>query len=155
MQTLPRESVAMIIQPGVGVGDLRFGMTKEAVVTSLGTPDREYVPNHMPNYIELAYERLGIYVAFEEGKVCKAFKLFAVSRAILWGGAIFRKSVREVGEWMKSKESETRYDKTSECFISRTLGISVFAPDFHDEPEMPPACVLVYAGDYRKDLPTE
>ncbi len=62
----------MKIKPGIGIGDIKFGMTQDEVVKILGEPDRIIEDSEDENKLYLEYNehrlRLTIYVD-EEGRL--------------------------------------------------------------------------------------
>jgi outer membrane lipoprotein-sorting protein len=76
----PNATTGFRIEPGIGIGDIRFGMTQEQVVEALGRPDkiwdypehREVTLVYRPRGLEISVREDGGVIAFECSAECFA-----------------------------------------------------------------------------------
>ena len=88
------------IEPGAGLGDLKFGLSTEAVHSHLGGPDEsEFMDAETRDVAIWYYERLRLQIIFEKldcGQHCATQFTTSYPSATLWGLNVVGRTEDEV-----------------------------------------------------------
>ena len=102
------------IKPGIGLGDLRFGSTRDEVEVYLGKPDRlesELEPGACPMWY---YDSIGVSISFDDDDLRLNIIETSSPSATLNGHTLIGKTKDEVMSFIESNISgsheEERYD---------------------------------------------
>lgn len=99
--------IAMNIEPGVGYGPIRLGMSRADVETVLGPPETSVMVDEQGDTI-LRYCVIGIAsLCFDRDEEFRltAIELDGRSRATLWGKKLFECRVDELEEFLKARSA--------------------------------------------------
>ncbi len=140
--------MAMVIHPNTGAGGVALGMSKPEVEQALGAPSREFVRNQFSVGPEWEYRGRGIIVGFNAKGACETLQLATPCDPVLRG-------IHLLGMGATSAMAALRrLDPTAalhgDTLISSSLGVSIFAPEVDNHPEVPASGVLVFGPGYYK-----
>jgi hypothetical protein len=132
------------VEPYVGIGPIRFGMTRDDVRRVLGRPSRSFLKGQVePND---AYEKLHLHVGYDtEGRV-ETVETFE-SSAIEWRGVkLFERSYMQLRDMFLEAGASLRFE--DDGFESLQHGIGVWAPLDDDDEENVVKSILVFRKGY-------
>lgn len=140
--------MAMVINPNTGAGGVAFGMSQPAVERALGAPSREFVRNQFSIGPEWEYRGRGIIVSFNAKEACDALQLAAPCDPVLRG--IHLLSMGAASAMAALRRLDPAATLHGDTLMSSSLGVSIFAPEVDNHPEVPASGVLVFGPEYYK-----
>lgn len=132
----------LIISPYVGVGPLRFGMTRAEVRLSLSSTPRE-VQKSMTSPLKTdSFRDWNLHVSYRDDYICNAVELWRGANPVLHGCELM--ATRYTALLDEFRKLDTNLEIAVGTFISRQFGISVHSPD----PAGTPESVLAFERGY-------
>jgi hypothetical protein len=116
-------NIETIINPGVGFGTIKFGMSTKDVESRLGKPESFENPNE-DGSIVYEYESIGInYLMFDEETNFQLdnIELNKKSNAILWNSKLFELTFDDIEALFKSKGYVLKYEDIVKDFNSEEV----------------------------------
>jgi hypothetical protein len=138
----------LIVTPLKSVGKIEFGASPDGIRSAVNSPWKTFLKDiAAPDEPTDAFDEIGLHVYYVAGK-CEAVECFAPAELILQGQQLLGEPYKVVKEWLESMDSNIHpYDSG---IRARTLGISLYAPNFSEteNPDAPVSGVLVGSQEY-------
>lgn len=138
------------LEPYMGVGPLRLGMTKHEVQSLFAGQARSFrkVPDErVPS--DLVDNSVCVYYD-EEGRA-EAIELAAPQEPTLAGRKLLGRPFSEVRAWLQILDSDLEVDASGAQ--SRRVGISVYAPGANKDPDQPIEGAMIFRRGYYDEHP--
>src|SRR6188768_2838145 len=101
------------IMPYVGIGKIRFGMTKEEVRATLGVPFESFLKSESSELPTDAFDSLSIHVYYKLPGVCEAIEFGDFGENPTFKGYKFMgKPYKMVEDWLKNLDPDCYKDNT-------------------------------------------
>lgn len=137
------------IEPYVGVGPIRLGMTRAQVRAVVPSPAHEFMLSPQSPSPTDAFDELGIHVEYSAQDVCEAVEMFKITSPTLFGRTLMGEDFEKLVLWLREMDPALEIDRAG--LISKVLGIALYAPAGPDEPHKPVEAVLVFRRNYYED----
>lgn len=142
------------IQPYIGVGSIRFGMTRDEVRAAVDAEVREFRRGVQGGDPDDLFPTLGFFAYYGTSGTCGAVEFSRLASPTLNGQTFFERPYNEVRQWLRTLDPAVQ--ETTDGLRSDYLGIVVSAPgasELSDEElaeyaEDIPEAVLVFASGY-------
>ncbi len=128
------------------VGPLRFGMRLRQIEECLGKKADVFRGFGDSKLARALLENTGVFVDFVYPDVSVAYELALPAKPCLEQRSLLEESADSLFAWLKSIDANWRQYDCGIMYFS--LGISIYAPNFDDEPNVPPESVLVFDRGY-------
>jgi hypothetical protein len=129
-----------VIDPYVGAGVLRLGMTPAEVQKALNFNPRKYRRLH-----EKEDDYRICFVYYKEPEICNAIEFFPPASVLFHGKNLLDCSLKEAMEFVRQYDSDLEIEAG---FISHKYGFGVYAEFGIYEPENPVETVIVFEKGY-------
>jgi hypothetical protein len=139
------------IEPYVGVGPIRLGMTREEVHTTI-LEQRKPTMHRGREKPGDFFPALGLFVDYRAPGSCE-FVEFALSSPVsptLHNQAFLGQAYRLARAWFEAADPDLETDGAG--LISRRFGIALYAGSAEKEPDEPVEAVAVFEKDYYDQL---
>jgi len=140
------------IRPYVGVGPLRFGMTRTAVGAALRSKARALRRGSASASPTDAFEEEGVYVEYDGEDECEAIEMASPALPTLQGRSLIGVPFKELRDWLASVDATLEVDNAG--LTSPLFGIGLFAPAAAKEPLEAVEAVIAFRRGYY-DEPAE
>lgn len=135
----------MMIEPYVGIGSIRLGMTREEVNEAVGWQPKRFKKSRDADLLSDNFDGF-IFVYYREPDVCEAVEVAEPAVPIFRGQRLLETPFAELLRWFKTIDETLETDSTG--LTSKKYGIGLYAPDAEDEPDKPAEGVIVFEEDY-------
>lgn len=136
----------LIIQPYIGIGAIRFGMTRQQVRQVINQPVESFLRHSTDELPTDYFENLGLYVEYKNEGICQAVEMAKPANPIWRGQAFLNLSFAEVKAWFETIDPRLEIDDTG--LISYQFGIGIYAPDCEEMPEKTVEGLIVFEQGY-------
>jgi hypothetical protein len=134
----------LIIDPYVGVGPIRIGMTAEEVTNLLGPPHHT---TDKASLVCLCYFDSAVQVALKDPGVCEAVEVWGPPAQVsLKSELLIGRRFHEIRRWFRKLDPSVAV--TSTGLKSFEYGVALYARDALGSPRDPVESVLVFERDY-------
>ena len=133
-----------IIEPYVGVGKFKFGMTQNEIKVIANEVPMQFKKFEDDEYETEAYKDFFVY--YKNPGICEAIEFFSSAIVIFNGMNILKMPYIDVEEYFLNMDKDLNIGATG--FISFKYGIALSVPDAVDEPSQKPEGVLVFDKGY-------
>lgn len=137
------------IVPNIGVGPIKFGMTREEVRAAIGadaTPFRRAVINTMEQPLQDSFRDLGIFVEYNPLGKCVAVEFGGPAAPSFQGETFLGQPYSRVREWFRTKDSAVEEDDSG--LTSLALGIGIYTPNARANPDRLVEGVIAFKDGY-------
>lgn len=136
-------SSELIIYPYQGVGQIRFGMTREEVRSLLGEPSAIFYKGLNTKSPTDAYDNIGVHIYYHyPSGYCEALEFFEPAQLLLTEKSLFELSFTNLREWLSSQDAELEIDDEGlTCF---KYGLGLYAPEWKEDANLPVQGILVF-----------
>ena len=137
------QSSELLIYPYQGVGQIRFGMTREKVRSLLGEPSATFYKGLNTQSPTDAYDNIGIHIYYHHPSgYCQALEFFEPAQLLLKEKQLFELPFVNLREWLLSQDSELEIDDEGlTCF---KYGLGIYAPDWKEDSNLTAQGILVF-----------
>ena len=136
------QSSELIIYPYQGVGQIRFGMTRAEVRSLLGEPSAIFYKGLNTETSTDAYDNIGVHICYHPSGYCEALEFFEPAQLVLEKKYLFELSFANFRDWLALQDHDLEIDE--EGFTCFKYGISIYAPRWQIEPNLPAEGILVF-----------
>lgn len=137
------------IEPYVGVGPIRLGMTRAQVRALVPSPAHEFMLSPQSPSATDAFNELAIHVEYSALDVCEAVEMSSPASPTLFGRSLIGEDFEKAASWLRELDPALEIDRAG--LISKALGIGLFAEAGPDEPHEPVRAVIVFRRNYYED----
>jgi hypothetical protein len=142
------------IHPYVGVGPIRFGMTRDEVHAVVTSEVRDFRRGRTEGAPDDFFPTLGFFAYYGPDSTCQALEFSRLGPPTLDGQTFFERPYYEVRQWLRTLDPVL--DETADGLRSYHLGIAISAPganelsdeELEDYAEDIPEGVLVFNRGY-------
>jgi hypothetical protein len=134
------------IEPYVGVGPLRFGMSREEVKRALGGEPRVFKKSPLSDALTDAFDESGVHIYYNADDGCCAVELATPASPVLNGQALLGRPFSELRAMFEELDPALKSDGAG--LTSPLFGVSLYAPFARKEPEEPVEAVLAFEEGY-------
>lgn len=132
----------MEIEPYVGVGPVRLGMTVEQVRASVGAEFDTFRKTPMSEMETDAFDSVGFHVHYKLPGVCKSVEVMTPADPTFKGQKLLGQPFNKILKWFKQFDPAVEPDDAG--LVSREFGIALYAPAAKQRPSLPVESVLVF-----------
>ncbi|VEE61138.1 Uncharacterised protein [Shewanella putrefaciens] len=134
------------IIPFEGVGSIKFGMTPKQVRTNLGSGFKSF--KRTPDSVLPCdyYEALGVFIYYKLPSVVEAIEFAEPANPELDKAGLLTMSFNEVHNFLAAKDPSLEIQ--SDSLTSYNLGISVYAPNADEDPNLLIESILLFENGY-------
>jgi hypothetical protein len=136
----------LVINPYIGIGDLKLGMTQAQIRNTLNSEFRSFVRNKYSEMPEDHFPVLGIFIEYKQPGICTSIQVFEPLNPIWRGKQLLSTIFSELSQWFLEIDPERELDDTG--FTSFKYGIGVYAPNCEEEPNCLPESIIVFSKGY-------
>lgn len=129
------------IEPHVGFGPVRLGMTIAQVRESLGVEFKTYRKG-LSEMDTDAFDSVGFYIHYREPGVCKGIELASPAAPTFKGRKLLGQPFNRVLKWFRQLDPSA--EPGGAGVVSHELGIALYAPAAKKLPSLPVESVLVF-----------
>lgn len=143
------------VDPGIGAGELRFGMSRQDVYGILGNPSWRREPNEFTPMTSEQFSPRCCFVDFDPRGRCCAIEFYPDARVTLEGRNIMAMTYDDLVIHLRSKG--VSFKERGDGLRADELGIACWAPQISDPDcsHAPVESLVVYErGYYESDAPT-
>lgn len=129
-----------VINPYVGVSELKFGMSQKEIHAILGEPKDSFKRNEFAKGFTETYS--DCFVNYDAEYRCEAIEFFGKPEVKINNIFLFSTSCAEIRQCLGDiKNNDSGY-------TSFMYGVGIYAPDEYDEPDCLPESVIVFRKGY-------
>ena len=132
----------MEIEPYVGVGPVRLGMTVEQVRESVGAEFDTFRKTPLSEMETDAFDSVGLHVHYKVPGVCKSIDVMPPAAPTFRGHKLLGQPFNQVLKWFRQLDPTVEPDDSG--LVSREFGIALYAPAAKKRPSLPVESVLVF-----------
>lgn len=137
--------MALLIKPFEGIGDIRFGMTREEVRQTIGLEFKSF--SRSPQSVPCDYfSTIGTFCYYDSSGLLEAVELAPPAQPDLDGYMMLELDFSEARRLLS--ERDPGLEAESDSLIAHQIGISVYAPLAKDDPAAPIESALVFRRGY-------
>lgn len=140
------------IEPYIGVGPVRFGMTIEEVRSALSGKARPSHRTLVEDPLKDAFDEVGMDALYDVAGTCQVLNFGLPARPTLLGQPLLGRPFREMLEWFASIDPAVEVN--DESLISHRFGVSLYAEIAIYEPDTPTEVVVVFSRGSSEDKPS-
>jgi hypothetical protein len=136
------------IEPNVGVGALKFGMSIEAIRQRLGS---DVEPGHQSStgIPTDFFTSLGVFAYYKQPGVLEGVEFAGPASPTFEGRPLLEQPFRVMERWFRTKDQNLVFNDAG--FRSESLGIGLFVPEARLDPAAPVKGVIVFEpGFYQR-----
>lgn len=134
------------INPYVGVGPVRFGMTIQEVRDALAKRPETFRKSPNDAFPTDAFDDLGIHVSYRSPGVCDAVELALAADPTLMGRRLIERPFDELRDWLESLDDGIVVDDTG--LTSFKLGLGLYAPSHQERASDSVEAIIVFERGY-------
>jgi hypothetical protein len=134
------------ITPYVGIGPIRFGISKAEVRASLAVPVREFRKTPSAVMPTDAFPSLGLHIYYKLPGLCEAVEAADPAKPTLFGKDLIAQPFNMLHEWLRELDEEIKVDETG--LTSLRFGVGFFAPGLKSDPAALVEAVIVFEKRY-------
>lgn len=120
-----------IIRPHLGIGPIKFGMTRYTVRKILEKPYQEFMKTPDSKVATDDFREFHFHVYYDDDLLCRAVELFPGSKATLDGHRLAGQTYQQVSSLLCKIDPEPIVNLSVVTF--EKLGIVLYVPDMDDE----------------------
>jgi hypothetical protein len=136
----------MQITPYVGIGPIRFGMSRAEARAAMGAPVREFKKTPNSAIPTDAFPSLGVHIYYKAPDVCEAIEVASPADPILFGKQLLGQRFDSLCEWFRNLDNEVKVDEVG--LTSLLYGVGFYAPSLKSSPSTPIEAVIVFERGY-------
>jgi hypothetical protein len=136
----------LVINPYIGIGDLKLGMTQSQIRNTLNSDFRSFIRNKYSEMPEDHFPALGIFIEYKQPGICTSIQVFEPLNPIWRGKQLLNTIFSELSQWFLEIDPDRELDDTG--FTSHKYGIGVYAPYYEAEPDCLPESIFVFSRGY-------
>lgn len=114
------------IEPSIGVGPIRFGMTRDEVRAAMGAEVRESRRGKQEGSPDDLFPTLGFFAYYSAPGTCVAVEFSRLVSPTLQGRGFFDRPYTAVRQWLRTLDP--MLEETIDGLLSCQLGIALSAP---------------------------
>jgi hypothetical protein len=133
------------LEPYIGVGPIKLGMTKEEVQSLFGGKTKSFKKTPDVRVLSDLIEA-GVCVHYDDEGRAEAIELATPQEPTLDGRRLLGRPFSEVRAWLQALDLDLEVDASGA--ESRRVGISLYAPGVNKDPDQPVEGVMVFSRDY-------
>jgi hypothetical protein len=137
------------IKPYIGVGPIRFGMTRDEVLRIVGHPVITVKPFLKGPHAGIptdAFDELGIHVFYKIGYLCEAIEMYLAADPTFNGQRLIERPFDELFTWLRTLDDNVKVDDTG--LTSFKLGFGLYAPSCEESPSDAVEAVIAFESGY-------
>jgi hypothetical protein len=134
------------IDPYVGVGPIRFGMTRDEVRRIVGRPVKPFLKGPSSVIPTDAFDDVGLHVYYKEGDLCEAVEMFLAADPTFKGQRLIERPFDQLLAWLQTMDDHLDQDDTG--LTSYKLGIGLYAPSCEERPSDSVEAVIAFEKGY-------
>jgi hypothetical protein len=135
-----------VINPYIGIGEIKLGMTRSEVRSTLKSRFESCQRTGDLDIPEDFFPELGIFVEYNQSDVCASIQVVTPLDPIWRGKKLLQMPFIELAEWFISIDPDIELDETG--FTCYKYGIGTYAPDYQEEPDSSPESIIVFTRGY-------
>ncbi|HXB57972.1 MAG TPA: hypothetical protein VNU95_00295 [Candidatus Acidoferrales bacterium] len=136
------------IEPYVGIGPIKFGMTIDEVRNFIKDPPKSFLKGPASTIPTDAFDGLGLHVFYKKPGVCNAVEMFLPASPTFQGQRLIKRSFNESLSWLQNMDDAVKVDQCGAT--SFKFGIGLYAPEIKEDDSAPIEAVIVFERDYYK-----
>ncbi len=133
------------IDPFIGVGKIKFGMSQKNIRVLLNSKCKSFMKTPNADYETDVFPDLGFSVYYNKLGYCKAVEFFPSGNVVYKDIELFRKDFTELLEYFK-KETEVEIDVDG--LTMNKIGIGIYAPGHNEDAYCYPEGVIAFEEGY-------
>jgi hypothetical protein len=134
------------IQPGIGVGPIRFGMTVDEVRKAMGLPFCVFSKTVDSSFPTDAFDEAGVHVYYKAFGICEAVELWGDAEVFVGSYQLLRIDCLNARAILRSIDPDCVLDENG--ITSTALGVSVSCSGPVDDSSAWTEAVLVFEPGY-------
>jgi hypothetical protein len=136
-----------VIAPYVGVGPIKFGLTREEVRQRLGAPVESFMKAPFSAAPADAFDTLGIHVHYGSDERCQAVEFYrSLTGPTFRGQPLFGKRFGEIERWLRTIDPDVRSDSSG--LTSLAFGFGLYAPSALNDPQSEVSGAIAFRRGY-------
>jgi|SRR5580658_8355057 hypothetical protein len=136
------------IEPYVGIGPIKFGMTIDEVRNLINQKPKSFLKGPASTIPTDAFNDLGLHVYYKKPRTCNAVELFLPANPIFQGRDLIQRPFNELLSWLQTLDDTIKRDQCG--LASFKFGIGFYAPEVKERDDAPVEGVIVLEKDYYK-----
>jgi hypothetical protein len=124
-------SVDYPIEPYVGVGPIRLGMTIDEVRRAVGGEVHPFRKGRLAKWDTDAFNDKGIHVHYKDPGICDAVEFWGATMPTLDGHPLLKRPLREVYTLLKARDPSLQVHDTG--LTSYLLGVGIYVSSMKEE----------------------
>jgi hypothetical protein len=133
------------IQPYVGAGIIKFGMSQSTIrQLMLGNDVQDFKRNS--NSISDYYEKAGLFIYYDKNKIVEAIEFHQPATVVLGGICLF--SIKALDAYSLIYSLDNNVVNDNDGLTSFTLGVGFYAPHYNDNSSLPLESIIVFRQGY-------
>jgi hypothetical protein len=134
------------IIPYIGVGPIRFGMSRNEVRQMVGHPAKPFLKGPDAIIPTDAFDDIGLHVFYKKDDTCEAIEMFLAADPTFEGKHLIERPFDRVLDWLQKFDDSLDVDNTGAT--SKKCGIGIYAPNCEESPSDPVEAVIVFERGY-------
>jgi hypothetical protein len=134
------------IHPYIGIGTLRFGMSVDAVRSTLGGSHEPFAKSAKSLMPTDAFSRLGMHIYYKKPGFCEAIELMEPSEPTFNGELLIGKQFSKIRALFEADDGSLKFDESG--FTSLKFGVGIYCPAARDNPSALVESVIVFEKGY-------
>jgi hypothetical protein len=134
------------IEPYIGVGPLKFGMTPTETRIALGQSAQPFLKSQEDVLPSDAFDTLGIHVHYKSPGVCVAIEFGLAADPMFRGRHLIERPFDELLVWFQTIDENVHADESG--LTSFGFGVGLYAPNATERPKDAVEGVIVFARGY-------
>lgn len=130
------------LHPLIGAGPLTFGLPRTDVRRILSSPYREFFKSADSPIPTDDFGASDLHVYYDVGSLCSGIEFWPGAELRLHERPVLELPARELLAWLSELDPATIYRDS--LILSECLGISLYAPELEDEPDLPVESAYVF-----------
>jgi hypothetical protein len=131
------------IRPNVGVGPIRFGMTRQEVRETIGTLPSVFAKASGSTSLTDDFREHGIHIYYDDSDHCVAVEMGMPASPSLQGRPLLGEPFSVVRDWLLAIDPAIETD--GDGLTSKVLGSGVYAPAVDKDESTPIEAVIAFA----------
>ncbi|MCR6514512.1 hypothetical protein M4I33_06425 [Clostridium sp. LY3-2] len=133
-----------IIEPFKGAKPILFNMTSKEIEAIVSIKPFKFVKTDEDSVITDDFEKFHIY--YDDEYICQGIEIFEEDNSVYFQDKdLFNMTFKEIEKLFKNSDNEIEYD---EGITSKKFGISIYAPDYKEEPNSKVEAIFIFSKDY-------
>lgn len=136
----------LVINPYIGIGNLKLGMTQSQIRSTLNSSFESFNRNQYSEIPEDHFSDLGIFIEYKQPDVCDSIQLVKPLNPIWRGKQLLDTPFSELVKWFLEIDPDRELDDTG--FTSYKYGVGVYAPNYKEDPDCLPESIIIFSKGY-------